>query len=145
MIQVNINYLAVLVAAIVSHILGFLWYGPLFGQMWISLMKFDKKKVQEAQKKGMKGMWKTMALSFLASLVTAWILAHSIIFASDYLKISGLLAGLMVGFMTWLGFYATTMLGSVMWEGKPAKLYFLNVSYYLVSLLLMSSILSLWR
>ena len=31
---VEINYLAVLVAAIASMALGFLWYGPLFGNQW---------------------------------------------------------------------------------------------------------------
>jgi len=139
--QVNISYLAVLAAAIASMVVGFLWYGPLFGKMWIKLMNFDKKKMQEAKKKG---MGKMHALAFFVSLVTAWVLAHSVIFASSYLKISGVFAGIFVGSMTWLGFFATTQLGMVMWEGKPVKLYLLNTLHYLVTLVIMASIIAVW-
>ena len=50
---VSINYLAVLVAAIASIVLGFVWYGPLFGKTWTQLMGFDKKKMDDMKKKGM--------------------------------------------------------------------------------------------
>lgn len=42
-IQASINYLAVLIAAVASMIIGFLGYGPLFGKAWMRLMNFDKK------------------------------------------------------------------------------------------------------
>ncbi|HLD39833.1 MAG TPA: DUF1761 family protein, partial [Candidatus Nanoarchaeia archaeon] len=32
------NYLAVLVAAIAAYVVGFLWYGPVFGKKWMALM-----------------------------------------------------------------------------------------------------------
>ena len=50
MAQPVINYLAVLGAAAASIVLGFLWYGPLFGNQWAALMKFDKKKMSEMLK-----------------------------------------------------------------------------------------------
>ncbi len=50
--------------------------------------------------------------------------------------------GMMVGFWAWLGFVATIMLGKVIWEMTPVKLYGINVAYYLVSLLLMGAILA---
>ena len=55
-----------------------------------------------------------------------------------------ILEGLQVGFMIWLGFVATILLGGLLWEGKSVKLYCLNITYYLVSILLMSLILVLW-
>lgn len=36
--MVPVNYLAILVAAVLSMVLGFLWYGPLFGKEWTKLM-----------------------------------------------------------------------------------------------------------
>lgn len=36
--QVAVNYLAVVVAAIIYLVVGFLWYGPLFGRRWMALM-----------------------------------------------------------------------------------------------------------
>ncbi len=136
-IAVNINYWAVLVCGIASMAVGFLWYGHLFGKMWISMMKFDKKKMEEAMKKG---MGKTYALAFVSALVSAFILAHFIRYAGAETAMDGVLLGVMV----WLGFFATTMLGMVFWEGKPFRLYLLNVSHYLVILAINSVILTVW-
>ena len=36
--EIPINYLAVLAAAVSNMVLGFLWYGPLFGKTWSKLM-----------------------------------------------------------------------------------------------------------
>lgn len=37
--MLRINYLAILVGVIANVILGFLWYGPLFGKAWAKEMK----------------------------------------------------------------------------------------------------------
>ncbi len=140
MVNVDINYWAVLLAAVANMALGFLWYGPLFGKQWMSLMGMPKDKMSSMKS----GMSKAYALAFVGSLVMAYTLAHSLIFASSYLLVSGLGAGLMAGFWSWLGFIAPVTLGTVLWEGKPWKLWFLLNGYYLVTLLVMGSILALW-
>ncbi len=43
---VVINYWAVIVVAIINTVLGFLWFGPIFGKMWISLMGFTPEQVE---------------------------------------------------------------------------------------------------
>ena len=136
--MVSINYLAVLAAAVASMVVGFLWYGPLFGKMWISLMNFDKKKMQEAKKKGMGKMY---ALTFLTSLIMSYVLAHFV----AYVQAMTIAGGAVLGFWLWIGFFATTQLGMVMWEGKPVKLYVLNTLHYLVTLIVMASILAVWH
>ena len=90
------------------------------------------------------GMGKLYAIQAVGSLVMSFVLAHSLIFASSYTKTSGVSAGIMTGFWNWLGFIAPVSLGSVLWEGKSWKLYFLNNAYYLVSLIVMGVILSYW-
>ena len=90
---VPINYLAVLVAAVSNMIIGFLWYGPVFGKQWIALMGMPPEKVAEAKAKGMKGMWKSYALAFVGSFVMAYVLAHALVFASSYLDSAGVSAG----------------------------------------------------
>ncbi len=142
MTQVYVNYLAVLVAAIVNMALGFVWYGPLFGKLWMSLIGITKEKIDEQKSKD--GMWKGYLIAFLGSLVMGYVLAHSLVFASSYLGIGGMVAGLMAGFWSWLGFIAPVTLGSVLWEGKSWRLWFLINGYYLVSLLIMGSILAVW-
>jgi len=138
MAQPVINYLAVLVAAVASVVLGFVWYGPLFGKTWAQLMGFDKKKMAEAKKKGMPKQ--TWVLMILGTLVTSYVLAHFV----DYLDAVNVAGALQAGFWLWLGFIVPVQLGMVLWEGKPWKLYFLNAAYYLVNLSVMATILALW-
>ena len=137
MAQPVINYVAVLAAAIASIVLGFLWYGPLFGKQWIALMNFDKKKMSEMKNKG---MGKIYTIMIVGTLATSFVLAHFV----DYLDATNIAGALQAAFWIWLGFVATVILGSVLWEGKPWKLYFLNAAYWLVNLAVMAAILALW-
>lgn len=139
---IPINYLAVVVAAAVQMALGFLWYGPLFGKQWIKLMGLSMEKLKAMTSSS--GMTKTYILSAIGSLVMSYVLAHSLVFASSYLQVSGLAAGFTAGFWNWLGFIAPVTLGSVLWEGKSWPLWILNNAYYLVSLLIMGAILAVW-
>lgn len=139
--QVPTNYLAVLGAAIVSMVVGFLWYGPIFGKIWMKEMGFTKEYMEAAKKKG---MGKSYAIMFVGSLVMSFVLHHALVFASTYLLASGVSAGLMAGFWNWIGFVAPVTLGSVLWESKSWKLWFLNNGYYLVTLCAMGVTLALW-
>jgi hypothetical protein len=138
---VPINYVAVLAAAVVSMVVGFLWYGPLFGKMWIKGMGWTKADMEKAKKKGMA---KQYGLMFVGSLVMAYVLAHATVFAAAYTHMMGVPAGLMSGLWNWLGFVAPVTLGSVLWEGKSWKMWALNNGYYLVTLLAMGVVLAVW-
>lgn len=151
MVQVSLNYWAILVAAIVNIVLGFLWYSPLlFGKPWMRLMNIDKKKMNESKKKG---MTKNYIVMIISTLVMTYILAHFVSYIRT-LNFSILSAPATFGFIfsqafqlafwIWLGFVATVMLGSILWEGKPVKLYLINAFYYLVSFILMAVILFAW-
>lgn len=139
---VPINFLAVLVAAISSMVLGFLWYGPIFGKTWMALSGVTQEKIVAGKSKG---MGKAYVMAFFGSLVMSYVLAHALVFASAYLQASGVSAGLMAAFWNWLGFIAPVTLGTVLWDGKPWKLWFLNNAYWLFSLLIMGVILSSWK
>lgn len=41
----NINLLAVLVATLSTFLVGWIWYGPLFGKAWINAVGFIQKKI----------------------------------------------------------------------------------------------------
>jgi hypothetical protein len=142
MSEVPINYLAVIISAIASMIIGALWYGPIFGKQWIALQGWSP---QEMEANKAKGMTKSYILMFVGSLVMAYVLSHSLVFAADYLGVYGASAGLMAGFWSWLGFIAPVTLSVVLWDGKPWKLWFLNNGYQLFNLLAMGMILALWQ
>ncbi len=136
-IIVSINYWAVLVCSIVSIVLGSLWYGPLFGKPWIKIMGFKKSSMDAAKKKGMAASYFT---AFVSSFVMNYILAHFV----DYTESATWLMGMQTGFWIWLGFLATTMIGIMLWEGRPFKLYAINAGHYLVALVINGSILAIW-
>ena len=128
---VDVNLLSVLVAAVAAMVVGFLWYGPLFGKAWMRLSGVRPQK---------KSMMSGMLLGFLGALVLAFVLAAVIGLAgADTMG-----AGVAVAFWLWLGFSATHALGTVAWEGKSWSLFWLNALGGLVSLVIQGAILAAW-
>lgn len=137
-VEASVNNVAVVAAAVVSMVVGAAWYSPLlFGKLWMKLSGMTEKQLAEAKKKGMA---KSYAIAFLAVLVMSYVLAHFV----DYLGATTIMAGVEAGFWLWLGFVATVLINSVLWEGKPFKLYLLNIAHYLVVLLVSGAILAVW-
>jgi hypothetical protein len=134
----ELNYIGVLISAIVGFFIGMLWYSPLlFGKVWMKLSKISKKDIEKSKKKG---MGKSMITGFLGVLLTAGMLS----FFVDMSGAATILEGAQIAFHIWLGFVATVLLNSVLWEGKPFKLYILNIAHYFVALIVMGAILAMW-
>ncbi len=136
----GINFWAVLVSAIATMVIGFLWYSPLlFANPWMRLMgtdPSDKAKVAEMQKSA----GKLYSLSFLASIVSAVALAKII----DLTNVNTIPYGMKVGFAVWLAFVTTVQLTGALFGKQPAKLYLINTGYQLVCYLVMGAILAVW-
>ncbi|MGA2424105.1 MAG: DUF1761 domain-containing protein [Terriglobales bacterium] len=137
---VGINFWAVLASAIVSMVIGFLWYSPLlFATPWMRLMGFDpndKAKIAEMQK----GAGKMYRLSLAASIVSAVVLAKII----DITSVNSVPYGMKIGFAVWLGFVTTVQLTGALFGKQPTKLYLINTGYQLVCYLAMGAILAKW-
>lgn len=116
---------------------GFLWYGPLFGKVWMKLMRFSKEDMDRAR---VKGTIKSYVLMFIAALVTAFVLAQ--VFVG--FGVSTIVGGLTGALWMWLGFMITKSIGGVLWEGKSWNLWVLNIVHDFVSLAVMGVILALW-
>lgn len=133
--QIEINDLAVLTAAVASFVIGLIWYSPfLFGRPWMRLSGITEE--------AMKGRNPIMPLSasFIADLVLAYVLAHFI----QYAGVNTAVLGMTAGFWSWLGFVATVQLSDAMFTGKPIGLYLINTSYRLSALVAMGTILGYW-
>ncbi len=137
----HLNWLAVLVAAISTMIVGFLWYSPLlFAKPWMREMGYDpndKAKTQEMQKSA----GRAYAGSFVASLISAFTLALIL----HGLRTEDLHFGLMASFHVWLGFVATVQFTGALFMKQSMKLFGINTGYQLVCYLVMGIILSAWR
>lgn len=140
--MVPVNYWAVVAAAVFMMILGAVWYGPLFGKKWAALMGFALPDAMDAETR--RKMLKSYGLMALGALVMSFSLSHALTFASAYLGVGGVYAGLQAGFWNWLGFIVPVTMGTVLWEDKPWTLWFINVGYYLLGLLSIGVLLAIW-
>jgi hypothetical protein len=140
MFLLDVNLWSVLVAAVATMVVGFLWYSPLlFARPWMVAMGYDpdnKAKIQEMQKSA----GKSYAISFVASLVTAFVLGKVI----DITSVNTVLYGMKVGFAMWLGFVTTVQLTAKLFGDQSTRLYLINTGYQLVCYLAMGAILAVW-
>lgn len=135
MIFLEVNFVAVLVAAIVNMAVGFVWYSPaLFAKPWMKLVG----KTEAELKKG--GTPQLYLLTFLAALIEAYILAHFIVFAGAASAMQGIQVGLLAG----IGFVATAFASEYLFSVKPAKLYGITVGYHIVTLAINGALLAVW-
>jgi Protein of unknown function (DUF1761) len=136
----GVNLLSVLVAAIATMLVGFLWYSPLlFAKPWMVLMGYDPND-KAGLERMQKSAGKSYGISFLASLLSAFVLAKIIV----VFTVDSALYGMKVGFAVWLGFVATVQLTDVLFARRPAKLYLINTGYQMVCYLVMGAIVAVW-
>lgn len=139
--EVVINYWAVLVATVAAIVLGTAWYGPLFGKQWMRIVGISMGEMTPAVKQS---MMKSYAILAITTFVMAFVLAHALSFASEITEAEGVLASVTTAIWVWLGFMVAPTISSVLWENRPWKYWFITSGYYLVSLILMSVILTVW-
>ena len=143
--HIPINYLAVAAAILGNIVIGFLWYGPILGKAWAQEMKMPPD-----FKPGPGVMARAMTLMVIGSLLTAWVLAHTVAVWRPSTwnagaDLSDFAHGFFAAFFTWLGFYVPLLLNTVAWEGKSWKLFGINAGYHFVALQVMGLILAFWR
>lgn len=136
MVEIVVNYWAVLAAAIANMAIGMLWYGPIFGKQWMAMTGITKESMKDMPLKP----WQAM----IGGLVTSLIIAYVLVFFT-LTWVSSLTEALMSTFWIWLGFVATTQLSGFLWEGKSFKLFVLNTAYSLIAYGVMTAILFLWQ
>jgi hypothetical protein len=132
----KINYLAVIVAAVVHFIIGGLWYGFLFANTFIDIVGRAQLEQMAAD-----SHWSQYLVAFVTSLVLVYILAHFI----QYTGSKTVAGGMQTAFWLWLGFVVTTQLSSVIFEQRRLGLYLLNIGYQLVACLICGVILAAWK
>jgi hypothetical protein len=143
-----VNYLAVLVAAIVIFILGGLWYSPvLFMKKWVALQ--DRTEEQMRAQAAAANMPLMYASAFVSSLIIAWVMAlllgHMAAFVDSSNMNINAAHGAIFGFTCWLGFAAPTSYATALFSGKPKQLWLIDSTYNLVSFMLAGAVLALWR
>jgi Protein of unknown function (DUF1761) len=140
MLLMGVNLWAVLAAAVASMIIGFVWYSPiLFAKPWMLAMGYDpedKVRIAEMQKTA----GPKYGISFLASLLTAFVLGKFML----HFGISTYFYGAKVGFEVWIAFVLTVQLTDKLFSHRPLKLFLINTGYQFVCYLVMGAIVGKW-
>lgn len=136
MVEMQVNYWAVLVTGIVLFMLGGLWYSPvLFAKKWTGLIDKTEEQLKKASTPA------TFAVVFVAELVTAFVLALVL----NWAGVTDAAGGALVGFLCWLGLAGATSLMTYLLSARPAALWAIDSGYTLVSFVIAGVILGLWR
>lgn len=129
-----INFWAVLVGAVISFVLGAIWYNPkVFGTAWMEENKF-KNEDFEGMNQGV-----TFGVSFILYIIASFFLA---MFIGPEGNVT---FGIMAGAFTALTFIGTSIGINYLFERKSLKLWLINVSYTLVTYIIMGAILGAWK
>lgn len=140
----NINWLAVVVSAIAYFVIGWLWFGPLFGKWWAKEMKMDM-----PAKPSMADMAKPMAMSIIGYLLVVIVFAHVLEAFTERAWMEGgaertIAMALEGAGWTWLGFFLPKELDGVAWQKRSWGVAAINGAYHLVALGIVAVILTVW-
>lgn len=134
--NIEVNFVAVIAAAVASMVVGFLWYSPaLFAKQWTKLTGNDMKPQNNAD------MAKTYGLTFAGALLSSYVLFHISALSLNFFQYSNLTTGLTSAFWVWLGFIMPVQLGDVLFNKQKLQLFGINTGYRLVSILVMGAVI----
>ncbi|NCN52546.1 DUF1761 domain-containing protein [Candidatus Parcubacteria bacterium] len=136
----EIHYIAILACGVLAMVLGALWYGPIFGKMWMKVIgatEMDVEKRKEMQRKALP----LYGVQFLLVLFQVYILAH---FVKGWVNATGVETSLWIFF----GFIMPTLAAASMWNNDSAKIswarFLIQGGYQLVLFICFGLILGLW-
>lgn len=130
----QLNYFAILVAALSTFMIGGLWYSPaVFGKAWMKENGFTDENM-----KG-RNMVKIFGTAFILGLIAAVNLAMFIGSENDPAM------GALWGFLAGAGWVATFIGTHYVFENRSLRLFLINAGYSIVALTVMGVILAAWK
>jgi hypothetical protein len=129
----GINLVAVAVAVLAAFVMSTAWY--------IVFAK-QRRKLSSAAAADMK---KPQPVKMLGELIRSFLLAYVLAYLLVHTGVAGLTGAVRLGLVLWLGFPFVLLTGSIMWEDVPWKLAAIHAGDWLLKMLLMTVILSVWR
>jgi hypothetical protein len=137
MYPLDVNYLAVIAAAMLAFGFGALWYGVLMAKPWMAAQGFTREQLEADTQ----SMGRTSGLTFLVYLFLALVMAMLVSLTNP----ADVNQGLWLGLMVWFGFMVPVNLTSVLYARKGMSLFVIDAVYQLIVALMVAAVVTAWR
>lgn len=131
----HVDFFAVVLSVVAAMVVGSVWYGPLFGKLFMKEMGMDSWS-PEKQVAMRKSMGMSYLLQALGSFIMFYVLA-GLIGGFGHLSLGG---GVMTALILWAGFVVPLKLGDAIWGGNW-KLFWLGIGNMFVTLIVAGAII----
>lgn len=127
----HVDVISAIIAAFTYILINSFWYSSLlFKEQWMELKGIKKEE--------MRNKW----LSLFFSAVTAFILAFFLSLIEIYVGANSFLDGIVTGAIIYFGFIFPIQIANVIWVKKSFRLFFLENSCALLSLMTMGGVVA---
>lgn len=138
---ITVNYWAIATGAVLSMVIGAIWYGPIFGRKWAELLGADMSD-PETKKKMQKTAGPLYFVQFIMTLFQVMVLAHLV---ADTRLAGGIERSLWI----WAAFVIPTLAGAVMWTNERGRLkwtrFLIQGGYQLILFIVFGTLLQYWK
>lgn len=128
----GLNWWAILVATAAAFVLGYVWYGPVFGKAWVAALGKTEDEIQPSPT--------PFVVSFVAALATCVVVAALM----SGLGMTGAADGAVLGLLTGIGFIAASTASDTAFCGWSWKLWAIQAGYRVVYSAIMGAIIGVW-
>lgn len=136
--EIEINVLALVASVAIYLGIGFVWYGPLFGSMWMKLVGLSKEQTQKASAT-------PLVAATVLGFIQAFVLRHFIVYASNYYPTySDASVGLLTAIWAWVGLVLPALGTAYLFALRRKKLLAIDALYNFVALAAIGYLLATW-
>lgn len=128
----DVNWLGVLVGIVASNLIGFLWYGPLFGSAWLRMIGKRREDIEPDNR------------MYIVTAVASGVAMIALALAVNAFGAGSFLDGLIVGALVYIGFGAPATLVFTLFEGPPVNVWLLYSTYQLIVWVVMGGVFAIW-
>lgn len=135
----DISITGVIVGTVISIILGMIWYSQaLFGKKFMGLMGLTPEQMANPD-------WKSAATkAYTIGAIFYLIMSFALAYFIERLNATEFIEGAIVGFIAWIGFMVPVMLSTVLYEKRARGLFYLNIFYHLVTVIIVGGVIAQW-
>jgi hypothetical protein len=136
----GLNIWAIIVCGVLSMIIGSIWYGPLFGKMWMKICgvtEMDEQKRKEMQKKALP----QYIIQFILVLFQLYVFAH-LAGPTPWIAVQS-------GLWIWAAFIMPMIASCAMWTNDSRKVmwsrFLIQAGYQLVLFVVFGLVIGGWH